>query len=48
MISSPLDAVLARRNIHYGWVVVGVPALGIALTLIFLWKRQLSAGAWVM
>ena len=28
--------------------VGGVPALGIALTLIFLWKRQLSAGACVM
>ena len=28
--------------------VGGVPALGIALTLIFLWKRQLSAGARAM
>ena len=26
----------------------GGPALGIALTLIFLWKRQLSPGACVM
>jgi len=27
--------------------VSGKPALGIALTLIFLWKRRLSAGACV-
>jgi uncharacterized NAD(P)/FAD-binding protein YdhS len=32
MISSPLAAALARRNIHYGWVVVGVTFLTMLVT----------------
>ncbi|RZS83266.1 sugar phosphate permease [Phyllobacterium myrsinacearum] len=32
MISSPLAAVLARRNIHYGWVVVSVTFLTMLVT----------------
>jgi MFS family permease len=32
MISSPLAAVLARRNIHYGWVVVAVTFLTMLVT----------------
>jgi hypothetical protein len=32
MISSPLAAALARRNIHYGWIVVGVTFLTMLVT----------------
>jgi MFS family permease len=32
MISSPLAAALGRRNIHYGWVVVGVSFLTMLVT----------------
>jgi MFS family permease len=32
MISSPLAAALGRRNIHYGWVVVGVTFLTMLVT----------------
>jgi MFS family permease len=32
MISSPLAAFLARRNIHYGWIVVGVTFLTMLVT----------------
>jgi sugar phosphate permease len=32
MISSPLAAALARRNIHYGWIVVGVTFLTMLAT----------------
>src|ERR1700684_2950365 len=32
MVSSPLAAALARRNIHYGWVVVAVTFLTMLLT----------------
>jgi MFS family permease len=32
MISSPLAAFLARRNIHYGWIVVGVTFLTMMVT----------------
>ena len=32
MISSPLAAFLARRHIHYGWVVVGVTFLTMLVT----------------
>src|SRR5580658_8826959 len=30
--SSPLAAALARRNIHYGWVIVGVTMLTTVVT----------------
>src|SRR5271155_4092565 len=32
MVSSGLAAILARRNIHYGWVVVGVTFLTLLIT----------------
>src|SRR5262249_35460353 len=32
MISSPLAAALARRNIHYDWIVVGVTFLTMLVT----------------
>ena len=32
MLSSALAAALARRNIHYGWVVVGVTFLTMLVT----------------
>jgi len=32
MISSPVAAALARRNIHYGWIVVGVTFLTMLVT----------------
>jgi MFS family permease len=32
MVSTPLAAALARRNIHYGWVVVGVTFLTMLVT----------------
>ena len=32
MISSPLATALARRNIHYGWIVVGVTFLTMLVT----------------
>ena len=32
MISSPLATALARRNIDYGWIVVGVTFLTMLVT----------------
>jgi hypothetical protein len=32
MVSSALAAALARRNIHYGWIVVAVTFLTILVT----------------
>ena len=53
MVAAVVGSMLAKRvdgdvggDVADG--VGGVPPLGIALTLIFLWKRQLSAGACVM
>ena len=57
MVAAVVDSMTAKRG---GGGVAGgiggdvadglgrVPALGIALTLIFLWKRPLSAGARVI
>ena len=45
MLSAPIAAALARRNIHYGWVMVGVTFLTALISAGTVGARRLHRAA---